>query len=97
MFLKTPKNLPFLEAVCWQNNIWSLAPQEMLHRYERGWHYRSVLAELVGEEAEFVRELCRRYVSWIDMSFELEYHQKVLAVLNKQFLNPQSPKLKMLI
>ena len=55
----------------------------MLHRYERGWHYRSVLAELIGEEAEFVRELCRRYGSWIDMSFELEYHQKVLAVLSR--------------
>ncbi len=55
----------------------------MLHRYERGWHYRGVLTELSGEEAEFVRALCRRYGSWIDMSFELEYHQKVLAVLSR--------------
>ena len=40
------------------------------------------MAELDGEEAEFVKQLSRRYGSWISM-IELEHHQRVLAVLNR--------------
>jgi len=29
----------------------------MLNRYERGWHYRGILADLEGEELDFLRRL----------------------------------------
>ncbi|MBR8839306.1 MAG: nucleotidyl transferase AbiEii/AbiGii toxin family protein [Stigonema ocellatum SAG 48.90 = DSM 106950] len=80
----TPGELPFLTKVCWQTvDISSLTPQEMLRRYERGWHYRGVLGELSAEEAAFVRELSRCYGSWIAMNFHLKQHQLVLQILSR--------------
>ncbi len=81
---KRPETLPFLEAVSWQGEVDSqLTPEEMLHRYERGWHYRGVLAEPSAEELAFVQALSQRYGSWIVMSFSLEQHQKVRTILGK--------------
>ncbi|HEY9737360.1 MAG TPA: nucleotidyl transferase AbiEii/AbiGii toxin family protein [Trichocoleus sp.] len=81
--MKTPQDLPFLKAVCWQlDEIDHLTPQEKLQRYERGWQYRGVLADLSAEEAAFVRELGRRYGSWLAMSFTQDHHQRILTVLN---------------
>jgi hypothetical protein len=79
----TPQELPFLAKVCWQVDISCLTPQEMLHRYERGWHYLGSLGELSAEEAAFVRELSRRYGSWITMDFHLKQHQLVLQILSR--------------
>ncbi len=37
----------------------------MLGRYERGWHYRGVLANLEGEELDFLRQLARTKGAWL--------------------------------
>ncbi len=66
MNIRIPDNLPFLKSVCWQTqDIRHFTLSEMLSRYERGWQYRSVLADLEGEELEFVRNLVKREGSWI--------------------------------
>lgn len=78
-----PKNLPFLSAVCWQADINSLTPEEMLRRYERGWHYLGIMGELSAEEAAFVRQLSQRYGSWIVMNFQLEQHKQILQILSR--------------
>lgn len=80
--VSVPPKLPFLEAVCWQTeNPYHLSPEEMLCRYERGWRYRGVVADLGEEERQFVRDLEQRYGSWISMEFEQDQHQRILAVL----------------
>ncbi len=61
-----PAGLPFLQAVCWQTkDIRRFTLFEMLSRYESGWKYRGVLADLEGEELEFVRRLVKEFGSWI--------------------------------
>jgi hypothetical protein len=61
-----PEHLPFLKALCWQtSNIKHFTPEEMLHRYERGWNYRGVLADLGEEERQFIKALCQEYGSWL--------------------------------
>ncbi|MCP4105651.1 MAG: hypothetical protein GY749_08960 [Desulfobacteraceae bacterium] len=61
-----PAGLPFLQAVCWQiKDIRHFTLSEMLCRYESGWKYRGVLADLEGEELEFVRRLVKEFGSWI--------------------------------
>ena len=81
--ISVPQKLPFLEAVCWQTeNPYHLSPEEMLCRYERGWRYRGVVADLGEDEKKFIRDLGQRYGSWINMEFEQDQHQRILAVLN---------------
>ncbi|MCP4348515.1 MAG: hypothetical protein GY795_23780 [Desulfobacterales bacterium] len=64
--IKIPENLPFLKSVCWQTqDITLFTLSEMLNRYERGWKYRGVLADLEGEELDFVRNLVKKNDSWI--------------------------------
>jgi hypothetical protein len=56
----------------WDWNIWpgatdirQLTLHEMFTCYERGWHYRGILADLEGEELNFVRELANKIGSWV--------------------------------
>lgn len=64
--IPVPEQLPFLEAVCWQTpDVQHFTPDEMLDRYERGWEYRGVLADLEGDELVFVRQLARAKGSWL--------------------------------
>ena len=64
--INIPKHLPFLKAICWQTqDIKHFTLPAMLNRYERGWKYRGVLADLEGEELEFVRKLAQKADSWI--------------------------------
>ena len=61
-----PSNLPFLKAICWQtDSIEHFTLDEMLDRYERGWNYRGVLADVEGEELEFLRRLAQAKGSWL--------------------------------
>lgn len=84
--VEIPQKLPFLEAVCWQTeDVRRFTPDEMLRRYEQGWDYQGVLGELSAEELRFVKELARRYGSWLateGQMFNLEFHQKILRVLD---------------
>jgi hypothetical protein len=81
--VSVPQKLPFLEAVCWQTeNPYRLSPEEMLCRYERGWRYRGVVADLEEEERQFVQNLGQRYGSWISMEFQQDQHQRILTALN---------------
>lgn len=59
-------SLPFLQAIAWQHStVDTLTEEEILSLYERGWHYRGVLADLTGEELAFVRQLATKQKSWI--------------------------------
>ena len=61
-----PQDLPFLKAICWQtDDIKHFTEDEMLDRYERGWMYRGVLADLQGDELEFVHRLAKAKGSWL--------------------------------
>jgi hypothetical protein len=61
-----PKKLPFLESICWQTgDVYRFTPEEMLSRYERGWQYSQLFSNLEGEELNFLKELARRYHSWL--------------------------------
>jgi len=61
-----PKKLPFLEAICWQTaDVYHFTPEEMLSRYERGWRYQNMFDNLDGEELNFLKEIARRYKSWL--------------------------------
>lgn len=63
-----PKDLPFLEAVCWDmGDVHELTPDEMLNRYERSWEYRGTLADVEGREKAFVRELAVAKGSWLQL------------------------------
>jgi hypothetical protein len=67
--LEPPRELPFLESLSWFDRGWRLlSPEDMLRRYEDGWRFRGVLAEPSAEELELIRELCRRYGSFLDVS-----------------------------
>jgi hypothetical protein len=37
----------------------------MLSRYERGWEYRQLFGNPEGEELGFLKELAKRYHSWL--------------------------------
>lgn len=64
--IEIPENLPFLSSICWQTkDIKHFTLSEMLNRYERGWRYRGVLADLEGKELKFVRDLANKNDSWI--------------------------------
>jgi hypothetical protein len=83
---KVPEKLPFLEAICWQtDDVKHLTPEEMLNRYERGWHYLGVLGRPTRLELLFIKKLARVYGSWLvsDLSsmFKLEWHQNILKIL----------------
>ncbi|MEZ5452468.1 MAG: hypothetical protein R3E93_06545 [Thiothrix sp.] len=61
-----PAQLPFLQALCWQrDSLESLSTDEILDLYERGWNYRGILADLEGEELEFVKALAQAKQSWL--------------------------------
>lgn len=84
--LEIPDNLPFLESLCWQREGFkNFTPLEMLRRYERGWHYRGVLAPCSPTEAQFVQQLAQLYNSWLASSFmfQQDFHQKIFTVLNQ--------------
>ena len=64
--VEIPEKLPFLKSICWQTlDIQHFTLSEMLNRYERGWKYRGVLADLEGKELDFVRNLAKTNDSWI--------------------------------
>jgi hypothetical protein len=61
-----PERLPFLEMICWQTaDVYRLTPEQMLSRYERGWRYRQLFANLEGEELAFLKALAKSYDSWL--------------------------------
>ncbi|MEM7762291.1 MAG: hypothetical protein AAF298_29870 [Cyanobacteria bacterium P01_A01_bin.40] len=61
-----PEALPFLEAICWQtDDVYRFDDEQMLSRYERGWRYRSMFNNLGDRELNFIKELARRYDSWL--------------------------------
>ncbi len=63
---KIPAELPFLQAICWQiANVKNLNFQEMLCRYESGWHYWGVLGEPNSEELAFIQQISQHYQSWL--------------------------------
>lgn len=83
---KIPEKLPFLKAICWQtDNVKHFTPEEMLARYERGWHYLGVLGQPTKLELLFIKKLAKVYGSWLisDFSpmFKLEWHQNILTIL----------------
>jgi hypothetical protein len=62
--ITVPRHLPFLESLSWNDVRWrDLTPLDMLRRYEAGWRWRGVLADLGAQELEFVRALVREYGS----------------------------------
>lgn len=64
--IQLPAHLPFLEAICWQqDDIQYFTQDEMLNCYERGWKYRGVLEDLKGEELVFVQKLALAKGSWL--------------------------------
>ncbi|MEH2391387.1 MAG: hypothetical protein V7K21_06790 [Nostoc sp.] len=64
-----PKKLPFLESSCWQTvDVYRFTPEQMLSRYERGWQYRNLFNNLQNEELNFLKQLARRYKSWLQVS-----------------------------
>jgi hypothetical protein len=63
-----PEDLPFLQSLSWFDSHWrELTAFEILQRYERGWRYRGVTAELSVAEAAFLRSLICRFGSVIDV------------------------------
>ena len=84
--INIPVHLPFLKEICWQiGDVYQLTPQEMLHRYERGWHYLS--KPLDRQEEAFIDKLAQQYCSWLttrlNSVFRLDQHQKILFVLSQ--------------
>ena len=63
-----PKQLPFLKSICWQTaDVHHFTPEQMLSRYERGWEYRQLFGNPEGEELYFLRQLAKRYHSWLQV------------------------------
>jgi len=63
-----PKELPFLQALCWQTeDLKHFTLDEMLNRYERGWDYRGVFGTPQNEEMVFIKELAKTHGSWISL------------------------------
>lgn len=66
--LSIPECLPFLESISWFDRTYrNLPPLDMLRRYEAGWRHKGVLADPSPEELDFIRELVRRYKSFLDV------------------------------
>ena len=66
--ISIPDRLPFLESISWfDRNYRALSPLDMLRRYEAGWRHKGVLADPSPEELDFIRELVRRYKSFLDV------------------------------
>ncbi|MFT6906332.1 MAG: hypothetical protein ACJAS1_002998 [Oleiphilaceae bacterium] len=66
--INVPKQLPFLEAVCWDlGDVHALDLNEMLNRYERGWENKGVLADLNGIERGFLTQLAKIKGSWLQV------------------------------
>ena len=67
-FVTVPKKLPFLESICWQTaDVYRFTPEQMLSRYERGWRYYNIFNNLEKEELNFLKELAKRYKSWLQV------------------------------
>lgn len=65
-YIEVPQELPFLKAICWDlRNVNVLNQDEILNRYERGWHYRGVLADIGAEERKFIATIAKRNGSWL--------------------------------
>ncbi len=65
--IEIPAELPFLQAICWHTeNIRIFTLKEMLMCYETGWKYKGILADLEGDELDFVKKLARKIGSWIN-------------------------------
>lgn len=63
-----PEQLPFLESISWFDRAYrDLPPLDMLRRYEAGWRYKGVLADPSEEEWGFIRELVKRFGSYLDV------------------------------
>lgn len=66
--ISIPDRLPFLESISWFDRTYrNLPPLDMLRRYEAGWRHKGVLADPSPEELEFIRELVKRYKSFLDV------------------------------
>lgn len=66
--LEIPERLPFLESISWFDRSYrALSPLDMLRRYESGWRHRGVLGEPSPEEWDFIRELVKRFGSYLDV------------------------------
>jgi hypothetical protein len=66
--IRQPSQLPFLQAICWElGDVRVLNLDEMLSRYERGWTYKGVLADLEGEEKAFLKRLAKEKGSWLQL------------------------------
>lgn len=64
-----PEKLPFLEAVCWDlRDVNLLTEDEILNRYERGWGYKGVLADIPPQEKQYIAHLARAKGSWLQNS-----------------------------
>lgn len=66
--ISIPEELPFLESLSWFDRTYrNLPPLDMLRRYEAGWRHKGVLADPSLEELDFIRELVKRYKSFLDV------------------------------
>ena len=67
--IQQPSELPFLSAICWDlADVRALDLDEILNRYERGWEYKGVLADLGGEELLFLKQLATTKGSWLQVN-----------------------------
>ncbi|HEV7508247.1 MAG TPA: hypothetical protein VGS07_25415 [Thermoanaerobaculia bacterium] len=64
--ISVPERLPFLESISWFDHLYhDLPPLDMLRRYESGWRNLGVLADPSPEEWSFIRELAKRFGSYL--------------------------------
>lgn len=64
--VNVPRNLPFLESICWQmKDVREFTPEEMLGCYERGWKYKNLFNNLEGDELDFLIKIANIYDSWL--------------------------------
>jgi len=64
-----PERLPFLAAVCWDlRDVSLLSQDEILDRYERGWDYKGVLADIAPQERQYIADLAKAKGSWLQVS-----------------------------
>ncbi len=66
--IQVPGTLPFLESISWFDlHYRDLPPLDMLRRYEASWRNVGVLADPSPEEWSFIRELVKRFGSYLDV------------------------------
>ena len=64
--IQKPKELPFLKAICWDlRDVNLLSQDEILNRYERGWEYKGILADIPYQELQYIADLARTKGSWL--------------------------------